>query len=46
MSSHSDAESDTAEITDESSMGSENLQWSGYRIVTDNYDMNIASSFQ
>ena len=46
MSSHSDGESDTAEVTDESSLGSENLQWSGYRIVTDNYDMNIAPSFQ
>ena len=40
MSSHNDGESDTTEVTDESSMGSEYLQWSGYRIVTDNYDMS------
>ena len=45
MSSHRDGESDTAEVTDESSMGSENLQWSD-RIVTDNYDVNTAYSFQ
>ena len=32
MSSY-DGESDTAEVTDESPMGSENLQWSGYRIA-------------